>query len=328
MVTAFLDFVHGHGIAAGDPGRVVIAAKVNGRHLSRTFTLDDLDAAGKAVAEDSDAGHNTFCRVHLIDRDIPSYERGKSEYTSLVTHLAADVDIAGPGHKPPEGKDLPPTVDVALELIDATVPPSAIISSGGGLYPIMRLAEPFPIVDAASFARVRNVGRRLDRALASHGWHVDATALDLARLIRPPGAVNHKPGRQPLPVTVLHGYVDNTVDDVLADDPRRTWERVRDQGGWPAWRRSGSDSDYSIKQNPATGVIIVWSSTVASVLDVEPGEETEESKNPVLGGCLDSSAPGPERLFATPSDERCPVCGEVDYRPRGAGCESPGCQGF
>ena len=39
----------------------------------------------------------------------------------------------------------------------------------------------------------------------------------------------------------------------------------------PAWRRRGSSSDYSIKQTQS-GVIIVWSATVAAELGIEPGK--------------------------------------------------------
>ncbi len=61
-----------------------------------------------------------------------------------------------------------------------------------------------------------------------------------------------------------------TIEDVLAADPRHQWERVRDQSGMPAWRRDGSESDYSIKQTD-TGVIIVWSSVIAAELGIDDG---------------------------------------------------------
>ena len=316
-VAAHLAYVH----ARVDRGRVVISVKQppgsRAKYLSQSFPLDAIDAAAQHATTENATGLNVFYRVHLIDRDLEPWQRGQSKDTTMVTHFAADVDIAGPGHKPPEGKELPPARDAAVELIDNTLPPSVIINSGGGLYPIWRLTEPFPITGVEDFARVRKLGRRFDRALATHGWHVDATVLDLARIIRPAGVVNHKPGRDPRPVTVLRGYVDGagdyslddlerllpelpepehvkprkvhtgpttgtpspwelfaqnyTIEDVLAADTKHSWERVKDQNGMPAWRRNGSDSDYSIKQAPS-GVIIVWSSVIASDLDVDPGD--------------------------------------------------------
>jgi len=315
-VAAHLAYVH----ARVDRGRVVISVKQppgsRAKYLSQSFPLDAIDAAAQHATTENATGLNVFYRVHLIDRDLEPWQRGQSKDTTMVTHFAADVDIAGPGHKPPQGKELPPTRDTAVELIDNTLPPSVIINSGGGLYPIWRLAEPFPISSVEDFARVRKLGRRFDRALASHGWYVDATVLDLARVIRPAGVVNYKSGRDPRPVTVLRGYVDGagdytidqleqflpalpepeyvkprrhpgghhgssaspwemfaqlyTIEDVLAADNRHQWQRVRDQGGMPAWKRDGSESDYSIKQS-ATDVIIVWSSVIAAELNIEPG---------------------------------------------------------
>ncbi len=315
-VAAHLGYVHAHV----DRGRIVISVKQppgsRANYLSQSFSVDDLDAAARHAAAENATGLNVFYRVHLIDREIEPWQRGQSKDTTMVTHFAADVDIAGPGHKPPEGRPLPPDIDTAVELIDNTLPPSLIINSGGGLYPIWRLAEVVEVRNDDDRRRIRNIGRRFDRALASHGWHVDATVLDLARVIRPAGVVNYKPGRDPRPVTVLRGYgvgagdyrLDDlerllpelpepeyvkprkahtgpttgtpspwelfaqnyTIEDVLAADPRHRWERVRDQGGMPAWKRDGSEADYSIKLSD-TGVIIVWSSVIAAELGIDDG---------------------------------------------------------
>lgn len=319
-VTSWLTYVHQHAITANLPGVVNLAAPIiregetRQRWKSRSYPLDELDAVGVAAVTASDAELNMYYRVHLLDAPVPTWERGGGALTRWVTHLAADVDIAGPGHKPPEGKVLP-THDQAVQLIDDTLPPSAIVSSGGGLYPIWRLIEPVEITEDTGRARFKNIGRRLDAALGSHGFHVDTTVLDLSRVIRPPGVNNSKPGRDVRPVTVLRGWLAGAGDvtleqldemlpplpvkplkvrsartgpsngeapweifaarydvaDVLAADPVRQWEDVGTRGGMQAWRYVGSSSDYSIKQSPDTGVIIVWSSTIADVLGIDPG---------------------------------------------------------
>lgn len=325
---AFLRYVHAPAIDARLPGRVVISAKMppgtKPTYKSRSYSLDRLDDAADAAQRISTSELNGYCRVHLMARDLDrDSERGGKLDTRWITHFAADVDIAGPGHKPPDDDHpLPPDIATAVALIDDTLPPSAIISSGGGLYPIWRLVEPVE-VDDDNRETIRLLGKRLDQALASHGWHVDSTLVDLARVIRPPGVTNHKPGRDPRPVTVLRGYVDGVgdytladidaavpmieepkpttkptstrppstasdgsapweildelydVDDILAADPVDQWERVRDQADGsghmvPAWRRVGSDADYSIKAG-SQGAVIVWSSTVASRLGIKPG---------------------------------------------------------
>lgn len=320
----FLRYVHEH--AAGSAGRVVVSARQppgeKPRYKSSAYPLDRLDDAGQACVAISANILNVYVRVHLISRDLRHRgERGDSASTTLVTHFAADVDIAGPGHKPAAGQVLPPDLATAVDLIDKTLSPSCIISSGGGLYPIWRLLEPFTVATDDDRRRVSDLGRRLDRALASHGYHVDATCTDLARIIRPPGVTNHKPGRDPRPVTVLRGYTFGAgdysldqlerilpalptpppvkakpartgpgstrtapweilderydVDDILAADPVEQWTRVADQADGsgqmvPAWLRVGSSADYSIKAG-SKGALIVWSSTLAGRLGIDPG---------------------------------------------------------
>lgn len=316
-VAAWLSYVHEHAIDDHLTGVVNIAAPtVNGtgpKWKSRCFTLAQMDDAGKKAVDGSDAALNVYYRVHLLDKPVKEWERGKGEQTRWVTHITADVDVSGPGHKPPDGKRLPDDNE-AIDLIDATLPPSAIIASGGGYYPVWRLSEPFEIVTPSDRERYKNIGRRLDAALGSHGYHVDATALDLARVIRPPGVVNQKEGRDPRPVVVLRGSSDGAgdytldqieavlpqlevktvkarvihgpsngkapweiftsrydVDDVLAADPTYEWEDVGQRGGMRAWRYIGSSSDYSLKQSD-TGAIIIWSSTIADRVGIEPGD--------------------------------------------------------
>lgn len=321
-VAAWLGYVHEHAIDGHLDGVVNIAAPTgtNGdspKWRSRCYTLTQLDDASRKAVGGSDSALNVYYRVHLLDKPVEQWERGKGEETRWVTHITSDVDVDGPGHKPPDGKQLP-NDDEAIGLIDATLPPSAIIASGGGYYPVWRLSEPFEITTPADRERYKNVGRRLDAALGSHGYHVDATALDLARVIRPPGVVNQKAGRDPRPVVVLRGQGDGAgdytldqieallpelapkavkpkasrtgptnsqtaweifasrydVEDVLANDPVRQWEDVGLRGGMRAWRYIGSSSDYSLKQSD-TGAIIIWSSTIADVIGIEPGDAVD-----------------------------------------------------
>ncbi len=222
---AFLRWTHAQAIDAGLDARVVISRlnvdgdPVRARYTSKAYRLDELDDAAVGAHRISDKSRSAFCRVHLLDRDLASSsERGPAVATRWVTHFAADVDIAGPGHT---STNLPPDLEAAVAIIDATLPPSAIVSSGGGLYPIWRFAEVVEVVDDDIRDRLRSIGRRLDAALGSHGYHVDPTVVDLSRIIRPPGVMNHKPGREPRPVTVLRGYCDGAGDYSLDDIDRR-----------------------------------------------------------------------------------------------------------
>jgi len=330
-VSAFLRYVHGAAIDAGVPGRVVVSEKMpkgwKPRYQSHSWPITEHYAAALECRAISNRGRNAFVRCHLIDREIEVYERGRTPDTRWITHYAADVDIAGLGHV---ATDLPESIEEAVAMVDATLAPSLIVSSGGGLYPIWKLSEVVEVVDDDQRERVRNVGRRIDAGLKSRGRHVDSTALDLCRIIRPPGVMNcktSKPPRPPLPVEILRGAAagagtytleqlerllpllpagtpstrearpadrDGTrtestarsgdtdaawtvferrysLADVLRSDSSWSWEQVDDVRGEEAWRRVGSSSDYSIRRHPDTGAIVVWSSTVAERLRIDPG---------------------------------------------------------
>jgi hypothetical protein len=66
-----------------------------------------------------------------------------------------------------------------------------------------------------------------------------------------------------------------TDDELLAADPVDQWVRVRDQADGtghmvPAWLRVGSSADYSLKAGSG-GAFVVWSSTLADRLGIDPG---------------------------------------------------------
>jgi hypothetical protein len=324
-IAGYLRWVHEHALGLS-PGVVVFNSITENRRRSGCYRFDQLDQAAIDVAAASNRGVNMFYRLHLLDEPVDVFHRGSSAQTRWITHLAGDDDIAGPGHKPPEGTILPATVGEAVELIGATLAPQMIVSSGGGLYPVWRLDDPVDLAVGDNRQRVIDVGTRLDRALNAHGFHVDAVCKDLARVIRPAGVDNCKPGRDVRPVTVLRGWTDAPADysladleallpalpvkqptlrrdeikrppsgtrtasaddisvftifaelysleDVLEADTGHQWERVADQkGGMEAYRYVGSSSAYSIKRDPETGVVIVWSATIASELGMNAGD--------------------------------------------------------
>ncbi len=229
QVTSWLQYVHAHAIEAGIPGIVNLSTPVPHKDTtgptwrSMCFKLDDLVEAGVASSKASRDELNLYYRVHLLEAIVPEHKRGLSSETRWITHLAADVDIAGPGHTPPKGTALP-TFEEAVKLIDDTLPPSAIIASGGGLYPVWRLAEPFEITGDDDRARFESITRRLDAELGGNGFHVDSTMKDLARVIRPPGTDNRKPDRDVRPVTILRAPADGAGDFTLEEIKARLVE--------------------------------------------------------------------------------------------------------
>ncbi len=119
----------------------------------------------------------------------PGHRGGKEDVVSVNT-LYADVDVLGGQHK----QTNLPKRDHALEVLrELPLPPTRIIDSGGGLYPIWELAEPFDVReshDATAFEQLLASWQAVIRAqLAPH--HVDNTA-DVTRLLRPAHALNRK----------------------------------------------------------------------------------------------------------------------------------------
>ena len=174
---AFLRYVHEPAIAAGVDGRVVISMRMppgsDYRYKSRSYRLNQLHNAADGAQRISRSEENGYCRVHLMARDLDRVsERGKSIDTRWITHFAADVDIAGPGHKPADDQILPPDIDAAVELIDNTLRPSCILCSGGGLYPIWRVAELIEVHTDDDRGRISTLGD----ASTPHSTHTAGTS--------------------------------------------------------------------------------------------------------------------------------------------------------
>lgn len=135
----------------------------------------------------------------------PREGRGGDDDSLTLPGLAADLDIAGPGHK--TDKPLPPNPREARRIIDESgLPdPSIWIHSGGGLYAWWLLDVPHTI--GADLARIKRLAARWQDPIAhaaetigySHG-----RLGDLARILRIPGTWNRKPAMpQPAPCRIL-----------------------------------------------------------------------------------------------------------------------------
>lgn len=117
--------------------------------------------------------------------------RGTAAESAWSYAIMADMDLNGPGHV----STLYPDTDEDLtRLIEkAGLPePSAWINSGGGRYPIWKLADR---VDAAAMAPVSAAWHAHMIGWAKHlGWKLDNTS-DVARVYRMPGTHNRKAER-------------------------------------------------------------------------------------------------------------------------------------
>lgn len=103
------------------------------------------------------------------------HPRGKAYDATWITALWVDIDVPGEnGYR---------------QLIDNAVPPSIIVSSGGGWHGYWLLTEPMA-VDESNRDGIKRTLKGM--AIATGG---DTKVADLARIMRLPGTVNTKPGR-------------------------------------------------------------------------------------------------------------------------------------
>ncbi|WP_194821277.1 hypothetical protein [Micromonospora sp. S-DT3-3-22] len=184
------------GIIHGDsPGHVHICS--TGDWAGRTFHASDLDTATGYVAQLDQAGREgIYLRVTSLTAPLPAGQRGGAADSAALPALWADLDLAGPGHAE---HDLPPDETAGRAVIAATgLPePTIWVHSGGGLYPIWLLDQPYPVtpdtLDAAK-RLAKDWQRVIEHAAASLGWRYGRGVGDLARVLRIPGTVNRKEG--------------------------------------------------------------------------------------------------------------------------------------
>jgi hypothetical protein len=204
------------GILHGDsPGHVHICSTDDwaGRHFN------DLDAAtGYVTYLNREGREGIYVRVTTLQPAIVLWRhgcpdtspcgrdpgqcpkrisrRGGAADSAALPALWADLDLAGPGHAE---HDLPPDETAGRTVIAATgLPePTLWIHSGGGLYPIWLLDQPYQVTDANLDAVKRLAAdwqRVIEHAAARHGWRYGRGVGDLARVLRIPGTINRKEG--------------------------------------------------------------------------------------------------------------------------------------
>lgn len=200
-VRAFIDLLHGNS-----PGLIHICSAPN-NWTGRTFS-EPSDAADYAARLDASGAEGIYMRTTTLAR-VPRNEqgqivRGGAADSLALPGFAADIDIAGPGHKHDptkhEGRDLPPDVASAMAIVEASgLPtPTVWVHSGGGLYPWWLLEETLLVDDPDVLKGAEVVANRiqviLKAAAKKLGWHYGAEVGDLARVLRIPGTVNRKAG--------------------------------------------------------------------------------------------------------------------------------------
>jgi hypothetical protein len=130
------------------------------------------------------------------------YCRSKNATAYVVPGLWFDLDLAYGDHK---ASDLPASDDDALAFLSSLeAQPSLIVHSGGGMYGYWLFDAPYVIHTEEHRSTIKHLVKRFTYTLVQagkdNGWTLDALG-DLARVLRPPGTLNHKYDK---PVEVIH----------------------------------------------------------------------------------------------------------------------------
>ncbi len=154
-------------------------------------------------------------------RAVPQTGRGGDHDSLTLPGFAADLDIAGPGHK--SKKTLIPHVDAARHVIDEAglLTPTLWIHSGGGVYAWWLLDQPHTLTgDHPQAQAFSDRWQHVITATAERlGWSYGNVG-DLSRILRIPGTVNRKAGlARPCRILEQDGprYSLTNLRDNLAD---------------------------------------------------------------------------------------------------------------
>lgn len=242
----WLELLHGESL----DGLVNFVA-IEGSNVSSRFCYPtELETASDWLNYHNRPGVGIYARVTTMSQ-VPAKGRGGPEFSKSLPGFWCDMDLAGPGHKPPQGKLLPPDLETCQKIIDAAkLPqPSLWIHSGGGLYPWWMFNKPLIFTSSQDVTDVTALSKRWHEAISEGakllGYHVAPTTYNLDRVLRLPGTYNRKEGleRPCLQVPDLFGawHSAAALVDVLDSEALRAPEPPRPN--IPAPRASSEPSD-------------------------------------------------------------------------------------
>lgn len=197
-IAAWLDLVHPLGPDGYTDGLIHICSV--GNWDGRTF-VEHADAVDYVMRLDAEGAQGIYLRTTSLSSVPRNYSRGGAVDSKILPGFAADMDIAGPGHK--TLKPLPTSIEQCRAIIAAAnLPePTLWVHSGGGVYPWWLLNEGLDISNPAELAWAEGISDQLHTTIAAWAEHLGmfygSGVKDMARVLRIPGTVNRKPGTEP-----------------------------------------------------------------------------------------------------------------------------------
>lgn len=202
-------------LCAGAPG-LVQTVRAEGKDLYPRFHGTDEKGIGEAISRLENLSRACAENNHLYIQistcitnpntdDQPDFgifgrKRGGKDNVSHLLCLWNDIDYGQDGHADAKDGRLPnpPDAETAHEIYVRSGLPEAsvIINSGGGLYELVLLDEPFDMTSADGRTRAESVAKRwqqrIEKTAHEMGYHYGAGVSNADRILRVPGTVNTK----------------------------------------------------------------------------------------------------------------------------------------
>jgi hypothetical protein len=179
-------------------------------HNLASTSLARIAARATALSPD----HSVYFGVAIQhpSRQPNPFERSRNASAHVLPGLYFDLDLASGAHA---ASTLPATDDEALTFFHGLPSrPSLILHTGGGLHAYWLFESPVWLQTEADRLAMTQLLQQsaytLCQAGKEHGWALDALR-DLARVLRPPGMINHKYGT---PVEII---AEHAVRYTMAD---------------------------------------------------------------------------------------------------------------
>lgn len=228
-IAAWLDLIHPLDADGYTTGLIHICSV--GNWEGRTFS-EHRDAVDYVMRLDGEGAQGIYLRTTTLSSVPREYSRGSDADSKILPGFAADMDIAGPGHK--TTKPLPETVEQCQQIIDAaSLPePTLWVHSGGGVYPWWLLEDGLDLTTPDALEWAQGMSTKLHDTIAAWaqelGWFYGSGVKDMSRVLRIPGTVNRKPGTEPRMAHIIQpasyefyslDWLKDKIDEAHANRP-------------------------------------------------------------------------------------------------------------